>query len=387
MKHRLKIFVVVGARPNFMKIAPLLKVMRTMNDKIYPIIVHTGQHYDFNMSDSFFIDLNIPKPDYFLGVGSGTHAEQTARIMIEFEKILLIEQPEILIVVGDVNSTLACTVVASKTRYSNNEVKFQSGFVIQNKRPVIVHVEAGLRSFDRTMPEEINRIITDSISDVLFTSEDDANSNLVKEGINTSKVHYVGNVMIDALEMVKSKIDQCPIVDEVGLAKEDYGVITLHRPSNVDNPTCLRNIVDSLLEISKKVKLAFPVHPRTRKRLENDSLIHLLERSDNIKLLDPLSYKEFMKLLFMSKFTITDSGGLQEETTYLGIPCITLRPNTERPVTVTQGTNELATVNSMNDKIISILKGNWKKGTVPEFWDGKTAERIVSTLLNQVEVM
>ena len=352
MKKVIKTFLIVGARPNFMKIAPLLRLMKIHSDKLCPIVIHTGQHYDFNMSDSFFIDLNMPKPDYFLGVGSGTHAEQTARIMMEFEKILLKEQPEILIVVGDVNSTLACVLVASKIIYSCENSGFQIPFVNRNKRPVIVHVEAGLRSFDRTMPEEVNRIVTDSLSDMLFTSESDANDNLKTEGISEDKIHYVGNVMIDALEIMRTEINKCTITEKIELAHVDYGVITLHRPSNVDNAENLRNIVQSVLEISKKINLVFPIHPRTKKQLEDNALFNLLKSEKSIKLLEPLSYKEFMKLLFKSKFVITDSGGLQEETTYLGIPCITLRSNTERPITVSCGTNELIDISNLKIKFI-----------------------------------
>jgi len=386
MKDKLKIFIVAGARPNFMKIAPLLRVIEMYHDKLCPLIIHTGQHYDYNMSDSFFMDLSIPEPHYFLGIGSGSHAEQTARIMMGFEKVLLKEQPEILLVVGDVNSTLASTIVASKILYSscNNS---NIPFVSRNKRPVIIHVEAGLRSFDRTMPEEINRIITDSLSDMLFTSEIDANSNLNKEGINPEKIHFVGNVMIDALEIMKDKIDQCSIIDEIGLSNTDYGVLTLHRPSNVDNTDVLRSIVQKLSEISGKTKLVFPMHPRTKKNLDETGLLTLLKSSDKVKLLEPLSYKEFMKLMFGSRFAITDSGGLQEETTYLGIPCLTLRPNTERPVTVNQGTNQLVDIDNLVEKVDQIMEGKWKRGTVPEHWDGKTAHRIVSILLDKIDTL
>ncbi|RJO60870.1 UDP-N-acetylglucosamine 2-epimerase (non-hydrolyzing) [candidate division WS5 bacterium] len=375
----MKIFIVAGARPNFMKIAPLLREIIKGSDNLCPIIIHTGQHYDYNMSDSFFIDLNIARPDYFLGIGSGTHAEQTAKIMIEFEKVLRKEQPEILLVVGDVNSTLACALVASKTVYTNTD-NMNISFVRRYKRPVIVHVEAGLRSFDRTMPEEINRIITDSLSDMLFTSESIANDNLRQEGIGKEKIYYVGNVMIDALEMMKDKIEQCPIIDEIGLNNTDYGVLTMHRPSNVDNTGILKDIVQKLLEISERITLVFPVHPRTRKNLDETGLFKSLMAGNRILILDPLPYKDFMKLMFNSKFAITDSGGLQEETTYLGIPCLTLRPNTERPVTVSQGTNLLVNLDNLVGMVDQILNGKWKKGIIPEYWDGQTAQRIVSIL-------
>jgi len=386
MNEKIRIFLVAGARPNFMKIAPLFRAIQMNSDSLYPIIIHTGQHYDFNMSDSFFIDLKMPKPDYFLGVGSGTHAQQTARIMIEFEKVLLEEQPDILIVVGDVNSTLACSIVASKIEYLNNN-KCHIPFVTRNKRPLIVHVEAGLRSFDRTMPEEINRIVTDSLSDILFTTSDDADDNLINEGISQEKIYCVGNVMIDTLETMKSDIHQCTITTQIGLVNVDYGVVTLHRPSNVDSLENLRDIMQVLSAISNKINLVFPIHPRTRKQLEKNSLSIPLKSNNRIKLIEPLSYKEFMKLLFESKFVITDSGGLQEETTYLGIPCLTLRPNTERPITITQGTNELVDLSDMEEKVNLIMEGNWKNGSVPENWDGKTAHRIVSILLGQITTM
>lgn len=386
MNKAIKTFIVAGARPNFMKIAPIWRAITKYHNLFCPILIHTGQHYDYNMSDSFFTDLDLPNPHYFLGVGSGTHSVQTAKIMVEFEKALLTEQPEVLIVVGDVNSTLACALVACKTRYCDENNNFCTSFVKENHRPLIVHVEAGLRSYDRTMPEEINRILTDAISDILFTPSSDADENLKIEGINPKKIICVGNIMIDALEFMRQKINNL-VLEKYIANNKDFGLITLHRPSNVDDRKTLETIIKRLLEISKKINLVFPVHPRTKKQLELYGSYKLLSSTSNIIILEPLSYLEFMKLLFDCKFVLTDSGGLQEETTYLGIPCLTLRSNTERPVTVLQGTNELVTVNDLEHKVERILIGNWKKGSIPKYWDGKTAERIISALIEGVQKM
>lgn len=347
----MKIISVVGARPNFMKIAPIIREMNKYND-ITSILVHTGQHYDKNMSESFFKDLNIPYPDYNLGIGSGSHAEQTAKIMIEFEKVCIKEKPDIVIVVGDVNSTIACALVAKKMNIK------------------VAHVEAGLRSFDWDMPEEINRILTDRISDYLFVTEQSAIDNLKKEGFDDSKIFFVGNVMIDSLlDNIDKKTD---IVKRLNLKSKDYCVITLHRPSNVDNKEKLEYILDILNNIP--FRIVWPIHPRTLKNIES---FGLKEETKNFLLLDPLGYLDFITLISECKFVLTDSGGIQEETTYLGIPCITMRENTERPSTITLGTNKLLI---KKEDILNAIKNLNKNHSIPPLWDGKTAERIIKIL-------
>ncbi len=343
MVYEKKIINVVGARPNFMKIAPIIRAMKCEN-----ILVHTGQHYDNNMSDSFFKDLGIPHPDINLEVGSGSHAEQTAKIMIEFEKVCLKEKPTHVLVVGDVNSTIACALVAKKLGIK------------------IIHVEAGLRSFDETMPEEINRVLVDRISDYLFVTEQSGVDNLLKEGVAKEKIHLVGNVMIDTLIYNLPKIDKIKKYSE-----EDYCVVTMHRPSNVDN----KEILERLLKVIKEIpiKVVFPMHPRTRGKVKS---------LDGVDVLEPLGYLDFMNLVKNAKFMLTDSGGIQEETTYLGVPCITMRENTERPVTVEVGSNVLvgSDVALIKKNIELVLKGGFKKGSVPEMWDGETAERVFDKL-------
>lgn len=366
MDRKIKIINVVGARPNFMKIAPLIKQMRKNDAYLDQMLVHTGQHYDKTMSGDFFEQLGIPEADINLGVGSESQAVQTAKIMIGFEKVILEHQPDIIVVVGDVNSTVACALVASKM-----EVR-------------IAHVEAGLRSFDRTMPEEINRVLTDAISDFLFITEPSAFVNLQREGIENDKIFFVGNVMIDTL------IDSLKIVEGrelpfVSLRDNEYGVVTIHRPSNVDQADSLEKILDAISILVNKVPLVLPLHPRTMRNIDKFKLKNKIEIiKDNGIVTGPLSYFEMLKLTKSAKFMITDSGGLQEETTYLGIPCITLRKNTERPITVTVGTNVL--VGDDTDALLTycdqILCGRFKKGGIPEFWDGKTAERIVNKLLS-----
>ena len=387
MRHLTKIVSVVGARPNFMKIAPIIEQLKIKNKnlkaKLKHVLVHTGQHYDEEMSKSFFEDLNLPKPDINLGVGSASHAVQTAKIMIEFEKVCLRERPDLIIVVGDVNSTIACALVASKLGIK------------------IAHIEAGLRSFDRTMPEEINRVLTDAISDYLFTTCEDANENLKREGIPEEKIYFVGNVMIDTLLKYKERAKKSKILEKLGLNKDlqvrSYALLTLHRPSNVDNRETFINILKALKDVSEKIPIIFPAHPRTQRQIKFFSLekyfnfVNIESNScvnieNSINLLDPLSYLDFLNLMANAKFVLTDSGGIQEETTILNIPCLTLRENTERPVTLKEGTNTI--VGSNPEKIISksmdILNGKKKIGRIPKLWDGKAAERIINILIEKL---
>lgn len=375
----LVIHLVCAARPNFMKIAPLYHALKK-EDWAKPFIVHTGQHYDLNMSDVFFKDLNLPEPDIHLGVGSGSHAEQTGKVMMAYEKVLLEKKPDLVIVVGDVNSTMACTLAAVKVSY--NLIR-NSKFAIQNSnghRPLVAHLEAGLRSFDRSMPEEINRMVTDRLADILWTPSMDANENLIKEGISPDKIQFVGNIMIDSLEMLRNKIEKQNTYDDFGLKKKEYGLVTIHRPSNVDDPKVLSRLCNILIRISKQIPLIFPIHPRTRKNLEQSQLFSTLDSSKRLFLPEPLNYIRFMNMLFNCRFVITDSGGIQEETTYLNIPCLTVRPNTERPITITQGANQLCELNDIEVKAEAILAGYEPNGNKIEFWDGKTAYRIVEFL-------
>jgi len=357
----MKIISVVGTRPNIVKIASLVKEFSKHPD-ITNILVHTGQHYDEKMSDSFFRELEIPEPDINLGIGSGSHAEQTGRIMIEFEKVLLNEKPDLVLVVGDVNSTLACALTSVKLGIK------------------VAHIEAGLRSFDREMPEEINRILTDQVSDYLFTTEKDAEKNLLNEGIAKSKIFFVGNLMIDTLLIHKERASNLKKPDS-----NDYAILTLHRPSNVDDKETLSNILEIIREIQSQIKIIWPMHPRTRNNLERFNLKEKLKEMKNVSISDPLTYLEFMNAVMNSKFVLTDSGGIQEETTVLNIPCITLRDNTERPVTIEQGTNYLAgsNKNSILEIIQKVLNGKAKQYRGIEFWDGKAAERIVSVIKNE----
>ena len=360
----MKIFLIAGARPNFMKIAPIARAFDNHADLDYKI-VHTGQHYDRNMSDIFFEELGIRKPDYHLGAGGGSHAQQTARIMTGFEETCLADRPDLVMVVGDVNSTLACSIVAKKMNIQ------------------VAHVEAGLRSFDLQMPEEINRMVTDAISDLFFVTEEQGLANLLKEGKKESAIHFVGHVMIDNLFYRLSKLENA---DGTGFPSNrfkqehpEYGVVTLHRPSNVDEKASLASILATLSTVSETLPLIFPIHPRTRKNMEK----YGIKPSDNIRLIDPLSYMEFLNLWKDARVALTDSGGLQEETTALGIPCLTIRENTERPITVTQGTNEL--MGTSREKILGsfdrIISNNWKTGQRPKFWDGKASDRIADIIL------
>ena len=361
----MKIINVVGARPNFMKIAPIHRQMN-ISTKLHPILVHTGQHYDTKMSKIFFEELSLPNPDVYLNVGSGSHAIQTAKIMIEFEKIILSEKPDLVLVVGDVNSTLACSLVASKLNIK------------------VAHVEAGLRSFDRKMPEEINRIITDSISDYLFVSEKSGLNNLDNEGVPKDKVYYVGNVMIDSLKHHLKESKKSKIIQNLKLSNEEFALLTLHRPTNVDNKNKIIEILASIKIIQEKIDLVFPVHPRTLKNINSFGLKDTLDSMPNLHLLDSVGYIDFLSLMNSSKLVITDSGGIQEETTYLSIPCITLRENTERPVTIELGTNEL--VDSKTQDIInaydrvSNLNQRSKTKKTPKYWDGNAAKRIVNII-------
>jgi UDP-N-acetylglucosamine 2-epimerase (non-hydrolysing) len=356
----LKILHVVGARPNFMKVAPLMAALAPHRPAVEQLLVHTGQHYDYQMSRLFFEELSLPDPDEYLGVGSGTHAEQTGRIMLAFEPVLLKHQPDWVVVVGDVNSTLACALVCAKLGAR------------------LAHVEAGLRSGDRSMPEEINRLLTDQLADLLFTPSRDADTNLVREGVDPAKIIFVGNVMIDTLVSLLPKARLRQAAGRLGLQPGSYTLVTLHRPSNVDDTQTLAEIVSALREMARSREVVFPVHPRTRQRLEQLGL-----DAGRVRLVEPLGYLDFLSLMETAALVLTDSGGIQEETTFLGIPCLTARSTTERPVTLTHGTNRL--VASRHRDILEAV--NWVdplKGTPVqpiELWDGHAAERIADTLL------
>ena len=354
--------LVAAARPNFMKVAPLYRSLQRENGLLTPRIIHTGQHYDENMSGAFIRDLGLPEPAAHLGVGSGTHAEQTGRVMIAYEKWCMESRPDWVVVVGDVNSTLACTIAAAKLQIP------------------VAHLEAGLRSGDRTMPEEINRVATDAIADLLWTPSPDADANLQREGVALERICRVGNIMIDALEISRKRIEARKFASELELRAKRFGVVTLHRPSNVDESTQLELLVEMLSACAANLPLVFPMHPRTRKRLLEFGLWERLERAQGIRIIEPVGYVEFMSLVFASAAVITDSGGVQEETTYLGIPCITLRENTERPITVLEGSNRLMKPERVPEAIDRILHGAWPVGRKPELWDGNTAGRVVDNL-------
>lgn len=393
-----KVVSVVGARPNFMKVAAICEAIKEHNkeaasaQQIDHVLVHTGQHYDANMSDFFFNDLDLPKPDLFLGVGSGSHSVQTAKIMEGFERVLRAERPEVVIVVGDVNSTLACALVTKKTCCSYGVPGTE--FI-----PELAHVEAGLRSFDRTMPEEINRIVTDSISDYLFTTEESANQNLLREGVPQEKIHFVGNVMIDTLLRHRAKARESTILSDLQLAAggrtRPYAILTLHRPANVDDPKTFVAMLEAFLDLSRHMPIVFPAHPRTLKQIQQANLSdyfvdHFMDGPEpwdsrvRIRLVPPLGYLDFLHLISNAKIVLTDSGGIQEETTILGVPCITLRDNTERPVTLLQGTNVLAGTdpNKIIQEFSRVLENSRKKPSAPpELWDGCAAKRIVQILV------
>ena len=344
-----------------MKIAPLYHALK-METWAEPLIVHTGQHYDLKMSDVFFADLGLPEPDLHLGVGSGTHAEQCGNVMIAYEKALFASPPDLVIVVGDVNSTVAATLAAVKLGIP------------------VAHLEAGLRSFDRDMPEEINRLVTDVLADVLWTPSPDADENLRREGIPAERIQRVGNIMIDSLEMLRPRIEAEDACGKLGLRPGAYGLLTLHRPSNVDDPETLRSICETLVRVSERIPLVFPLHPRTRKQLEKDALLHEMEEASGLRLLEPMSYIPFMNLLFHCALVVTDSGGIQEETTYLGIPCLTLRANTERPITLQEGTNKLSTVEGLEQDMDEALERPKTTARIPDLWDGRTATRVVQSI-------
>ncbi len=358
-----KIVNVCGARPNFMKIAPLMRAYREY-PAIQPLLVHTGQHYDANMSDLFFKQLQIPEPDLNLEVGSGSHARQTADVMTRFEPLLLEHKPDWIVVVGDVNSTIACALVATKLGVR------------------VAHVEAGLRSFDRGMPEEINRLLTDAISDLLFVSEPSGVENLRNEGVAPEKVHFVGNVMIDTLRANLDAAERSPILETLGVSPGGYAVVTLHRPSNVDDPATFGRIVDAFEVIQRDLPIIFPMHPRTLNNLGKLGFTRRFEKLSRLRIIEPLGYLDFLKLTGRAACVLTDSGGIQEETTILGVRCLTLRENTERPVTITHGTNEL--VGTRTEKILAAYQRARAQrpgaAPVPEKWDGQAAARIAKIL-------
>jgi UDP-N-acetylglucosamine 2-epimerase (non-hydrolysing) len=370
LKAHLKLLVVAGARPNFMKIAPIIKAIEAFNAGsrnggvlLDWQLVHTGQHYDQKMSDIFFQELGIPAPHINLGIGSGSHALQTANVMCKFDEVCQAQAPNWVIVVGDVNSTMACTLVCAKSGIK------------------VAHVEAGLRSYDRTMPEEVNRIVTDSLADLLLTPSADANENLKREGIAESKIKLVGNVMIDSLADNLAKAESSPILKNIGLRSKSFVYVTLHRPSNVDDKNSLSEIMVNLNKLAKRLPIVFPMHPRTRKMLAQ---FGILPKDDGaFHVLDPIGYHDSICLTQNARFVLTDSGGLQEESTFFKTPCLTLRPNTERPVTITIGSNRLTTLSRLSSDIEDILNAAMELGQVPPFWDGKAAVRIVDALVEQ----
>lgn len=362
---------IVGARPNFMKMAPILRAFAA-EEAAATVLIHTGQHYDANLSDVFFSELGIRKPDLSLGVGSGSHAEQTARLLTSLEKAFVDAadggQPfDRVVVVGDVNSTMAATLAAVKLHIP------------------VAHVEAGLRSFDRRMPEEINRIVTDSLCDVLLVSEPDGVANLRKEGHSEERIALVGNVMIDTLLRQVERAKERPLLEELGLSNNGYCVVTLHRPSNVDQTTTLEPLVEALIDVSQKMPVVFPIHPRTMARLDTFGLTRQLDEAPGVRVLEPLGYNDFLCLTSQAKVIVTDSGGLQEESTALRIPCLTMRENTERPITVSKGTSTLcgSDAAALTTYLNQVLSGEYKNGRSPQLWDGRAAERIVAELMRR----
>ena len=367
MSKTLSVHLIAAARPNFMKVAPLYHALARQK-WCQPRIVHTGQHYDANMSDAFFRDLNLPDPHIHLQVGSGSHAEQMAGVMVAYEKACRAQKPDWIIVVGDVNSTAACAMVAAKLWIP------------------VVHLEAGLRSRDRRMPEEINRLVTDAICDVYWTPSPDANDNLRSEGVPETKIDFVGNIMIDSYEMMRPKIEADGTRASFGLTGKPYGVVTLHRPSNVDDRTMLTLLAQQLVAAAAKAPLVFAVHPRTRKRLEEFDLLRALQATPQLHLSEPLGYVQFMNLVTGAKVVVTDSGGVQEETSYLGINCLTLRDSTERPITVTEGSNRLVRPEHLLEQVDAALAGKLSTGRRPALWDGHTAQRCVDALARRAAI-
>ena len=361
-----KIHLIAAARPNFMKVAPLYHALANQ-DWCAPSIVHTGQHYDANMSDAFFRDLRLPEPAHHLEIGSGSHAEQTGKTMMAYEALCQTDRPDAIIVVGDVNATAACAMVGAKLWIP------------------VVHLEAGLRSRDRHMPEEINRLVTDAIVDLLWTPSPDADENLRAEGVPADKIECVGNIMIDSFEMLRERIESAGTREKFGLERGRFAMVTLHRPSNVDDKATLAGLVANLVAVSRELPLVFAIHPRTRKRLEDFGLMGQINDAAGITVTEPLGYIEFMNLVSQSAAAITDSGGVQEESTYLGIPCLTLRENTERPVTVTEGTNRLIKPEGLLAAVRDVVGGRWPKGRKPHHWDGSTAGRCVQSLRKWLE--
>ncbi|SMO87527.1 non-hydrolyzing UDP-N-acetylglucosamine 2-epimerase [Fodinibius sediminis] len=367
----MKIINVASARPNFMKVAPLLEEYNN-HPEIEAQLLHTGQHYDYEMSKIFFDELGIPAPDHHLGVGSGSHAEQTAKVMTAFEQVLEAEQPDWVVVVGDVNPTMACTIVANKLGIK------------------VAHVEAGLRSYDRGMPEEINRVLTDSIADLLLTPSIDGNMNLMKEGVAEEKVRFVGNIMIDTLFSMRERSHESTILADLGIDEQDYILVTLHRPSNVDQQETLQHFVEILEQTAARVPMIWPVHPRSKNRAEQFGLWKRLEQIEQLHLLEPVGYLDNVKLMNNARLVLTDSGGMQEETTALGVSCLTARPNTERPITITEGTNTL--VGTDPEMILDHINKHLQNGVAghedlpkPLYWDGNTARRIVQAIKEKHE--
>ncbi len=361
----LKVIIVAGARPNFMKVAPLVEAMKRRPTQFEPFLVHTGQHYDATMSDAFFRDLEMPEPDIYLGVGSGSHATQTAAIMQAFEPVVFAQTPDWIVVVGDVNSTIACALVATKLGVK------------------VAHVEAGLRSRDRSMPEEINRLLTDQIADLLLTPSQDADANLRAEGITPERIRFVGNIMIDSLLSNLDRTRSSTVRADLGLTNSDFAVLTLHRPSNVDDAAPFARIVDALEEIGARLPIIFPVHPRTRRMIDELGLSSRIEEARGLKLIEPVGYLDFLALLRDARLVLTDSGGIQEETTVLGIPCITMRENTERPITVEMGTNTIAGSDPKKIVDAALFALDDYQRPAPRnipLWDGHAADRILDAL-------